>query len=249
MPELIQALNSELRKLEEAVREVRTKPAVSNDLDMAGFRIKNLGKSRAAGDATPKIELQERALYENDLGQHVAHSTILAKDGIRSASQARDGDDLVPLRQVKKLIGAGVGAPNAVLTTDVDQSILGFKRFFSLGILDLAITCVAGNNGVLNIQDRLGGFLRMRGATGDFTVDGFSRPTPLSGGYTGQLLIVYNSTNFVMTLRHNIGSLTSAFRLPQANPTATASMTIRRFGSVIMIYSISDSRWVCASFA
>jgi len=254
VPELIQALNNELRKLEEAVREVRTKPAVSNDLDMAGFRITNLGKSRSANDATPKSEIQERGLFENELGQHVAHSTILAKDGIRSASQARDGDDLVPLRQIRQLIGSGSGGLNALLTTDVDQTALGNKSFYGFGLHQTSFTCVNGNNGILYMEPGeqiFGAFFRIRGSslTAGFSISGIARSVTLSGGRDGQIIVLHNSTAFPLTLHHNFSGGNSDFRIPQANATATAGMVIRRYGSVILSYGATDNRWVTLSFA
>ena len=250
MPELIQALNNELRKLSDAVREVRTKPEVSGDLNMAGFRIRNLGMSKASGDATPRSELETRALFENDLGQHVAHSTILAKDGVRSASLARDGDDLVPLRQLKALLGAGAGAPDALLTTNVEQIALGHKLFYSFGTSTTTLVCVNGVNG-LKSYGTTGSFIRVIGPTAAFSLSGLRRTTIALGGNAGQIIVLYNASNYTMTLAHNDSATAgvSAFLLPQASPTSFGNMVVRRFGSIVMYYSVFDSRWICASFA
>jgi hypothetical protein len=237
IPALVQALNQELRKLEDSVREVRTKPSVSTDLDMSGYRIKNLGKSREAGDATPRSELQERGLFENELGQHVAQSTIIATDGVRSASQARDGNDLVPLRQLKKIIGTGAGGLNAVLTTEVDQVVFGYKFFRQLCLMTRTLTLAAGENHNVNLSVASNGcFLRIAGPTAAFTI-------------TGQLIVLYNATTYVLTLRSSLSAQSvNSYGANRLHLPAT-DVTIRAKGSMILVYSSTDSKWVSASFA
>lgn len=249
-PALVQALNHELRKLEDAVREVRTKPSVSTDLDMSGYRIKNLGKSRAAGDATPRSELQERGLYENELGQHVAHSTIIASDGVRSASQARDGNDLVPLRQLKKLLGTGSGGLNAVLTTEVDQVVFGFKFFKQLCLVSRTLTLTSGENHNVNLSITSNGcFLRIAGPTAAFTITGLQRDVTELGGVSGQCIVLYNATAFVLTLRSSTSAQSANSSAANRLHLPAIDVTIRAKGSMILVYSGTDQKWVSASFA
>jgi hypothetical protein len=218
---------------------------------MKGFRITNLGESKTSTDAAPRSELESRALFENDLSQHIANSTVIAKDGVRSATQARHGDDLVPLRQVKKLIGAGAGAPDAVLTTEVDQVVGGYKIFRQLCLNPRTLTTLVNgaNNDVTFGLSTNGCFMRISGPTAVFDVTGFQRDGTHLGGSPGQMIVLYNATTSIMTLYSD----TSAFAVNSLAQNrlrfATDSLTLRPRGSIILLYSNTDSRWIPASFA
>lgn len=250
--ELVTLLNVELRRIDESIVNARAKPVLTGDLDMKGNRIKNVGQSVAAGDVPNRSELIERAMFEDESGRHVAHSTIVAPQGVRSKSQARDKYDLVPLGQLKNMLGAGT--TDAVLTTNTNQTIRGYKLFLGLMMSQVAITAANGSNAAVQIADNtgpLGCFMRLTGPSAAFSVGGFRRAVGLDGGFNGQMFVLYNATNFAMTLLHEAAGTVaeSRIRCPQSSATATAGVTVRRFGSIVMIYSAADSRWICASFA
>lgn len=259
MPELIRAVNEELRKLSDGVREISTKAVFDRDIDMRGNRILNVGKGKARGDAVTRREMIELGMFENEKGQHVAHSTLIAREGVRSKKQAREGDDLVPLRQMRREIAQATGSPsNAVVTNNTDQIALGHKIFFGLGLGTVAVTVVNGITAALAFESSsqpLGSVVLVSGPTANFQIAGIHRFVGISGsgdgGYNGQLVILHNTTNFQMTLLHeSTGAVTAnRIRCPQASASSTTGMVIRRYGSVALVYVPVIARWVAASFA
>lgn len=253
IPDLVQALNNELRSLREEIAAARQNPVLDDDLDMQGNSIINVGKSRGRNDVPTRSELIEKALYENESGQHVAHSTIVAPEGIRSKVQARENHDLVPFGQLKKLLAAGGGSGDAVLTTNIDQSVRGFKRMSGLALLRKSISVANGNtNHNVDIAASSGAdgcFILLRNATANFGITGFRRSASDAGGVHGQLIVLHNQTNFAMTLfdENNATAASSSadnrMRLPGA-----ANIVIRKAGTLALLYNDVISRWVSFSF-
>lgn len=246
-------LNAFIASVEDRLRNV---PRLNRfgDLDMRGKRIMRVGATAQRDDAPSRKELERKGLYETPDGNHVANSNLIVSGGIRSTRRAKEPDELVPLRQVQQMIGAG-GASDAVVTANTDQLVEGYKQFRGLALSAYAVTAVNGVNAAITIAQSsgpVGGFIRVTGPTAAFSIAGIRRyALGGDGGFTGQLLVLHNATNFTMTLLHESAgaSAENRIRCPQSTATATAGMTIRRYGSVVLIYSNIDARWVCASFA
>jgi hypothetical protein len=250
--DLLRELNPILERIESALNRT---PRLDSDgnLDLRNRRILRVGRTKGRDEVPSRRELEDKGLYETPAGDHVAHSSLIATGGIRSKHQAKHPDELVPLRQVQRLLGDGTGS-SAVLTTNIDQVVLGYKQFLGLAFAQVGVACVNGNNGTVQIAlaaGSLGCFVRVTGPTAAYTIGGFRRAPAVEGGFAGQVFILHNATNFPLTLLHeDTGQpADSRIRIPQSTSSSTNGMAVRRFGSVILIYEHNADRWVAASFA
>lgn len=244
LTELKRAVADELRRLGDELRNVREQPFVTDHLDMQGKRIINAGRSKGKRDLPTRSELQELAMYENEQGQHVAHSTIVAPHGIRSKTLAKEQDDLVPLRQVRELVAGGSGGGAAVVTSNVDQYVRGDKLFAAPALtafsLNLTPALAYHNQSFSNTSEVLGTFLRITGPVANFTISGLQRTTSDLGGAPGMVVVLWNKTNVTMVLQHDVASIAENRFLCPNNTNITVSKT----GCITVIYSDFDKRWV-----
>lgn len=243
------------RILEGYDQELKLVPRTNKygDLDMQGKRIMRVGQTKARDDVPGRKELERKGLYETPKGDHVAHSNVVVEGGIRSTRRAAEPDELVPLRQVQDMVTAGTSS-NAVVTDNVDQLVQGYKVFRGIAYTALATTATNSLNAAINISTGatpFGVFIRVTGPTAAFSIAGLRRDSLNAGGFPQQVIVLYNATNFPMTLLHESTGASSENRIrcPQATSTSTTGMTVRRYGSVTLVYSAADSRWVAASFA
>lgn len=243
------------RILEGYDQELKIVPRLNRrgDLDMRGRRIMRVGETKERGDVPGRKELERKGLYETPKGDHVAHSNVIVTGGIRSTHRAADPDELVPLRQVEEMVAGGTSA-DAVVTGPTDQLVQGHKVFRGLSLSAFITSAVNGINAAINISNAtapIASFIMVSGPTAAFSIAGIRRTALNEGGFNGQLIVLHNATNFPMTLLHESAGASAANRIrcPQASVTATAGMAVRRYGSVTLIYSTLDSRWVAASFA
>ena len=115
--------------------------------------------------------------------------------------------------------------------------------FLSLGKNSLSLSSAASNDNVSCDLSATGGFNRITGPTGAFTITGIVAPT---GAYKdGRVLVLYNSTAHNMTISNDVTS-TAANRFYTS--TGADIVTAGR-GSATLIYSSSDSRWIVVSSA
>lgn len=249
------------RILEGYDQELKLVPRTNKygDLDMQGKRIMRVGQTKARDDVPGRKELERKGLYETPKGDHVAHSNVVVEGGIRSTRRAAEPDELVPLRQVQDMVTAGTSS-NAVVTDNVDQVISGYKFFRGIGFSSFTTTLGAGTTNVIDIETagaptgvlcRITGGAAVSAGVPGFGLGGLRRASGSEGGEFGQVIILHNATNNPMSLFHENGgtSAASRIRIPQSNPTSITGMSIRRYGSIILIYSGTDSRWIAASFA
>lgn len=246
-PTLIRELNRELEGMQQALK-LTPRLNSKGDLDMQGRRITRVGRTAHREDVPNVRELQDKALYEDPSGKHRANSSIAAPHGIRSKRKAQEPDELVPLSQVQQLVATGgSGSSDAVLTTNVDQNVSGQKFFKGLSLLAKPVACVNGDNS-LNLNSGSGAegaFIRLSGPTAAFAITQMQNNSGSQGGRLEQLIILYNSTNFPMTIKHDTGLVVeNRFKLPN-----DASIVIRKHGSIAVLYSSIDFRWVALSFA
>lgn len=249
------------RILEGYDQELKLTPRLTREgnLDLRGKRIMRVGQTKARDDVPGRKELERRGLYETPKGDHVAHSNVIVTGGIRSTRRAVEPDELVPLRQVEDMVGLGSN-DDAVVTTNVDQVIAGYKFFRGIGFSSFTAVLGAGLTNQINTETsgaptgvicRITGGAAASGGAPGFSLGGLRRDASNEGGEFGQILILHNATNNPMALIHeNAGTAAaSRLRIPQGTPTSIAGMNIRRYGSVMLVYSGTDSRWLVASFA
>ena len=253
-PDLIVDLN---RILEGYDQELKVVPRTNKygDLDMKGRRIMRVGTTKARDDVPGRKELERKGLYETPDGKHVAHSDMLVSGGIRTTRRAHAPDELVPLRQVQDMVGTGGGSGDAVVTSALDQIIAGHKVFRGLSLSAVAVSAINGINAAITISNSptapLGAFVYVTGPTAAYSVAGIRRDALAEGGFNGQLIVVFNSTNFPLTLLHESTGASAANRIrcPQSTTSSTTGMSVRRYGSVTLVYVTLLNRWVAASFA
>jgi len=212
------AITTEIRQLRDELRSLKVNPRIQGDLDMQGGHIVNLGSSRSMRDATNRDELVLKALFQNDQGQHVAHSSIIAMGNIRSRVMAREPYDLVPLWQLKKSL---------VLLSNISKLILGAQP----------LTLANGTN-----DD-----VEPTGAATVYTITGPTAPfgvSGLTGGTTGRLLVLVNGTGWPMTILDRSNSLSIAANQIATNK--GWNMQTQTDGVVIMVYLTSIWRVLAA---
>lgn len=245
----------ELQALWDAVELLRGAPSITGALDMNGNRIINVGRSKRNSDVLTKAEAIDDGMHKNARGEHVANSVIIATSGIRSERRARTRYELVPLEQMEEAIAASAGGGDAVLTSNVDQVVEGYKFFRGLAVGSFTVVLGSGLTNAVTVGDAsgdpLGVFCRITGGAAGFTLGGLRRGVGLEGGEAGQLVILHNTTSNPLVLIHENGATAaqSRIRVPQASPTSINGMNVRRFGSVVLIYSLTDQRWIAGSFA
>lgn len=212
------ALVSELQQALRRLDQLEINPRIAGDLDMQGGRIKNLGSSATAGDATSRKELIDNGLYVNAQGQHIAHSDVVVRGNIRSRAQAREPFDLVPYGQL----------------TDI------LAKFFEpmvLGVRNLALENGTNNDVVLNQKT----VALVTGPTAPFAISGF-----LDGNTnrTGRVLILVNGTGFPMTILDRLNGLSALTNRIATNK--DVDMETQTDGVVVFCYLASVWRVLAA---
>lgn len=244
MQQTIRDLNKLFESVDEQLRLIPRLNA-KGDLDLKGKRIIRVGRTEQRDDVPSKRELQEKGLFEDPAGHHTARSAIIAPNGIRSKREAKAPDELVTLRQLQAVSS---GSTDAVVTTNVDQLVHGYKSFRGLAMAQLAVACTNGlsnqNKDVGSVGGPVGCFIRISGPTAVYSISGFQRHSGAQGGFPGQLIVIFNSTAFSMTLLHDSGLSVATNRLYLPN---NGNVVVRQRGSMALLYSTLDARWVAIS--
>jgi hypothetical protein len=224
---LLNRLFADLRQDVDALKE---RPAFSGNIDMQGFRITNVGASRAQGDVANRGELEDKALFENANKQHIANSSIIAKDGVRSERQARQANELVPLHQVKELITNAVAGPTPSAGTSFTFT---------------ALPLVNGDNNDIVLSG--GSAYRITGPTAPFVVTGLHIGATIANlSPDGSYVILFNGTGSAMTVAHN-SSAAGQLSLPHNRINTVSGMAgIVTTGSGVatFLYDGSSSKWI-----
>lgn len=231
---LLAQLNKLFQELRGDVDALIERPSFRGDVNMGGFRITNVGASLKQGDVPNRKELEDKALFENANSQHVAHSSIIAKDGVRSQRQARDANELVPLHQVKQLI-ADVGGGGGSTTSAATYPFT-------------ALTLVNGNNN--NIVLTGGVAYRITGPSAPFTITGLHVDTDTGApSPEGSYIILFNNTGQNMTVAHNSSTAGNLSNVYNRINTVSGSAGIATTGSsvVTLIYDTSSAKWIVVS--
>jgi hypothetical protein len=155
-------------------------------------------------------------------------------DAIRIANLATGGtgtnnplvvDPTGDVRQATALNGVTVG-----VTTPAAGS------FTTLSVSRVNLTLTAGTNNNINIST--GSFIRITGPAAAFTITG------IAAGTDGRVVTLYNSTGQNMTIANDATS-TAANRILTMSG---ANMVTTGAGTVTMIYSTTDARWIVTAF-
>jgi hypothetical protein len=99
-------------------------------------------------------------------------------------------------------------------------------------------TIPAGNGSNNNLVIGKNVTFRISGPTVAFSITG------IAGGYDGRTIILYNSTDFVLTLKHDDALSTDINRIYCSS---NSSIDINKKGCATLIYSGVDSRWIVVS--
>lgn len=238
---LLVELNRYLAKLDDHLQYAVTRDRKTGDIDLNKRRIRNVGHTKERSDAPSREELVRKGMYENPQGEHHANSIIVAPHGVRSLIRAEEPHELITLGQAKELLGT---TDDAVVTTNVDQYIRGDKLFaapaFTAFSLNLPPAALYNDQSFSNSAEVLGTFMRITGPTTNFTITGLRRTGVDFGGAPGMILVLWNKTNFTMTLQHDANSsANNRFLCPN-----NANVAVTKSGSVMVIYSDFDKRWV-----
>lgn len=121
-------------------------------------------------------------------------------------------------------LGIGTDAPNTAL--DVAGGVAMRMGAYT-----------AGNGANNNITIGNSAFVRVAGPTAAFSLSG------IAGGYDGRMIVLYNATDYDMTLTHDAGS-TPANRIYCADHT---NILLKRKGCATLMYSTADNRWIVVS--
>jgi hypothetical protein len=123
-------------------------------------------------------------------------------------------------------VGIGTSTPNTMLdvTEDVAYRELNYTTTLSATSNDLEFT--TGNKA---------SYVRIGTQTGAFSITG------LGGGYTGKIMTIYNASGKTMIFKHDNTGSAAANRIVNST---TSSLYIDDKGSVTLVYSGTDSRWI-----
>lgn len=238
---LLMELNRILDHIDDRLDYAVLRDRKTGDIDVGGKRLRNVGRTKDNADVPSRTELSERGMYENPKGEHVAHSIVVAPNGIRSLTDAREPHELITLGQARRLIGA---SGSAVVTTNVDQYVRGDKLFAAPALtafsLNLTPALAYHNQSFSNTSEVLGTFLRVTGPVTNFTISGLQRTSADLGGAPGMVVVLWNKTNVTMVLQHDVASLPeNRFLCPN-----NANITVAKNGCITIVYSDFDKRWV-----
>lgn len=243
----MRTIAGEINKLNANLASLRQAPQFTGDLDMGGNRVTNVGRTQKRSDVPSREELENKALFENAGGQHVAHSSLIVHDGIRSKRRAREPDELITLQQAREISSSGA---DAVVVSQLDQSILGNKVFQRITFPFNTLNLVNGVNSdiILGANATRTTAFRIVGPTLPFQVTGFADgPVGNEGAVDGRLLILYNATNKNMTI---VDESTSPGIFPQnriktlAGASSSSNITMIGSGMVMFIYDLTSNRWL-----
>lgn len=123
-------------------------------------------------------------------------------------------------------VGIGTSSPNTML--DVVEDV-AYRE------LNYTSTLASSNNDVAFSTGNRTSYVRIASQTAAFTITG------LAGGYSGKMLTIYNSSGKTMILKNESTSSSASNRI--VNSTGT-SLYIDDKGSVTLLYSGTDSRWI-----
>jgi len=148
--------------------------------------------------------------------------------------------------RITNLAGSGTGNPLVVATNgDVKQTtaLNGVSvgattpASGSFTTLNLKTTTISVSNTTYNdLNIGAASFIRIEGS-GNFTI------TSISGGTDGRTITIFNAKNVNMSLTNNSGGTTENRILTMANTLTTSNQ-----GTVTLVYSEEDERWIVTSF-
>lgn len=128
----------------------------------------------------------------------------------------------------------GIGNTNPTTQLDIDGAI----SLREGGVL----TLVNGNNNNVNLGATPYSFYRITGPTAAFNI----RTIIPSTNADGQIVILENTTNNTMTLRHNNGG-SSARRM--YCPGGENLILVSQYATVTLMYNASQSRWIATDYS
>ena len=108
-------------------------------------------------------------------------------------------------------------------------------------VVQLPVGALASSNGANNnVILPNNSFVRITGPSGSFSITGMQP----GSSPNGRLVILYNTTSQNMTISHDSSSSTAANRIYTNTGSDVATTGT---GVVILIYSVTDSRWILLS--
>ena len=112
--------------------------------------------------------------------------------------------------------------------------------------LQLPVGALALSNGANNnIGIPQTSFVRITGPSGVFNITGITKPAKAGNNNPdGTIIILYNTTSQNMTITNDSSSSTAANRIYTNTGSDVATTGT---GTVIFIYSVTDSRWILLS--
>ena len=135
--------------------------------------------------------------------------------------------------------------------TDYEQSyfsslVNNLTSFFTIMDSKAGITVDSVSNGANNnIGIPQTSFVRITGPSGVFNITGITKPAKAGNNNPdGTIIILYNTTSQNMTITNDSGSSTAANRIYTNTGSDVATTGT---GTVIFIYSVTDSRWILLS--
>ncbi|TWW01369.1 beta strand repeat-containing protein [Chitinophaga pinensis] len=155
-------------------------------------------------------------------------------------------NDAIRITNLSSGTGAAlVVASNGDVTkaTSIDNTPIGDNTaasgtFTTLSVGTAALNLSNNNNNNINIGNN--SFYRITGPNNNFTI------TSIAGGSDGRMITLYNATGQNMTISNENtgGGITAANRIL----TNSTNITTTGQGSVTLIYSGSDNRWIVTAF-
>lgn len=122
------------------------------------------------------------------------------------------------------------------MTLDGSLSATSISASKKLSCATSGYTGVNGNNNDISITSNV---VMITGPTGPFTITG------IAGGSDGDILVLFNTTSQAMTIANQDVNSVAGNRIIT---TTGAGMATTGVGSVILVYSSTDSRWVVIGF-
>lgn len=177
-------------------------------------------------------------LQNNNVGIGLAGATPVKRLHIDANSDAI---------RIVNLASSGTGNPLVInssgdikQTTALDGVTVGATTrasgaFTTLAGASTSITISSNTNNDLAIGNY--SFIRLTSSTGNYTVTG------IAAGVDGQMITIYNTTSN-MTIANQSASSTAANRIIS---TTGANIATTGIGTVTMIYSAADARWIITS--
>lgn len=137
-------------------RDGRT-PSFSNDIDLGGKRIKNVGRTRSMKDVPNVEELVEKALYVIG-GRHATSAVIEARGGVVTP-EASESDQAIPLSQLEERISLAIGSLVTGPASATDNAVVRFNGTGGKTIQNSGVIIDDSDNVLVPGEMEIDGFL------------------------------------------------------------------------------------------